>query len=83
LRYILRRLGFFILTIWAALTLNFLLPHLMPGNPAEVMVSKFRGELGPGQLHALEILFGLNTHQNLFQQYIGYLHHFLMCFVLL
>ena len=74
MRYILRRLGFFILTMWAALTLNFLLPHLMPGNPAEVMVSKFRGELGPGQLHSLEILFGLNTHQNLFQQYIGYLH---------
>jgi peptide/nickel transport system permease protein len=77
LRYILRRLGFFILTIWAALTLNFLLPHLMPGNPAEVMLSKFRGELGPGQLHSLQILFGLNTHQNLFQQYISYLHQLL------
>ena len=77
MRYILRRLGFFILTMWAALTLNFLLPHLMPGNPAEVMLSKFRGELGPGQLHSLEVLFGLNTHQNLFQQYISYLHQLL------
>jgi peptide/nickel transport system permease protein len=77
LRYVLRRLGFFILTMWAALTLNFLLPHLMPGNPAEVMLSKFRGELGPGQLHSLQVLFGLNTHQNLFQQYISYLHQLL------
>jgi peptide/nickel transport system permease protein len=77
LRYVLRRLGFFILTMWAALTLNFLLPHLMPGNPAEVMLSKFHGELGPGQLHSLEVLFGLNSHQNLFQQYVSYVHQLL------
>jgi peptide/nickel transport system permease protein len=77
LRYVLRRLGFFILTLWAALTLNFLLPRLMPGNPAEVMLSKFHGELSPGSLHALQVLFGLNTHQNLFQQYISYLHQLL------
>jgi peptide/nickel transport system permease protein len=77
LRYILRRLGFFILTMWAALTLNFVLPRLMPGNPAEVMASKFRGELSPNAMHSLEVLFGLNTHQNLFQQYISYLHQLL------
>ena len=77
MRYILRRLGFFILTVWAALTLNFLLPRLMPGNPATAMVSKFHGELSPGELHSLEILFGLNTHQNEFQQYVSYLHQLL------
>jgi peptide/nickel transport system permease protein len=77
LRYVLRRLGFFILTMWAALTLNFLLPRLMPGNPAEVMLSKFHGELTPGSLHSLEVLFGLNTHQNIFQQYISYVHQLL------
>jgi peptide/nickel transport system permease protein len=74
LRYVLRRLGFFILTLWAALTLNFLLPRLMPGNPALSMIAKFHGELSPNELNALQILFGLNTHQNLFQQYLGYLH---------
>jgi peptide/nickel transport system permease protein len=41
LRYALRRLGFFVLTLWAALTINFLLPRLMPGNPAEAMMAKF------------------------------------------
>jgi peptide/nickel transport system permease protein len=63
-----------VLTLWAALTLNFLLPRLMPGNPALAMVSKFHGEVGPGQLHALEILFGVDTHKNLFVQYFSYLH---------
>jgi peptide/nickel transport system permease protein len=74
LRYALRRLGFFVLTLWAALTLNFLLPRLMPGNPALAMMSKFHGELGPNALKALEILFGVNTHQSLISQYFGYLH---------
>ena len=74
MRYALRRFGFFLLTLWAALTLNFLLPRMMPGNPALAMISKFHGELGPGGLKALEILFGVNTHQSLISQYFSYLH---------
>ena len=46
MRFALRRLGFFALTLWAAVTLNFFLPRLMPGNPAEAMMGKFRG---PGE----------------------------------
>jgi peptide/nickel transport system permease protein len=74
LRFALRRLGFFVFTLWAALTLNFLLPRLMPGNPALAMLSKFHGQLGPGALHALEILFGVNTDKSLPAQYVTYLH---------
>jgi peptide/nickel transport system permease protein len=77
LRYALRRLGFFVLTLWAALTLNFLLPRLMPGNPALAMMSKFHGELSPKALNALEVLFGVNTHESLLGQYFGYLHQIL------
>jgi peptide/nickel transport system permease protein len=77
LRYALRRLGFFFLTLWAALTLNFLLPRLMPGNPALAMLSKFHGELSPNAQNALEILFGVNTHESLLSQYFGYLHQIL------
>ena len=74
MRFALRRLGFFVFTLWAALTLNFLLPRLMPGNPALAMLSKFHGQLGPGALHALEILFGVNTDKSLAAQYVSYLH---------
>src|SRR5450755_2865780 len=74
MRFALRRLGFFVLTLWAALTLNFLLPRLMPGNPALAMLSKFHGQLGPGTLHALEVLFGVNTHKPLIEQYFSYVH---------
>src|SRR6202789_4684226 len=74
MRYVLRRLGFFLLTLWAALTLNFLLPRLMPGNPAVAMLGKFHGNLTPQSLNALEILFGVNTHKSLPVQYVDYLH---------
>ena len=74
MRFALRRLGFFVITLWAALTLNFLLPRLMPGNPAEAMMAKFHGELTPQSLKALEILFGVQTHASLASQYVSYLH---------
>ena len=73
MRFALRRLGFFALTLWAALTLNFFLPRLMPGNPAEAMMTKFRGPVSPQALKALEIAFGVNTKQSLISQYFGYL----------
>ena len=75
MRFAARRLGFFVVTLWAALTLNFLLPRLMPGNPALAMLAKFHGQIGPGTLHALEVLFGVNTQQSLWSQYVAYLHH--------
>jgi peptide/nickel transport system permease protein len=74
LRFALRRLGFFVFTLWAALTINFLLPRLMPGNPALAMLAKFHGQITPGTLKALDILFGINTHESLPSQYVTYLH---------
>ena len=74
MRFVLRRLGFFVVTLWAAITLNFFIPRLMPGNPAEAMMSRYRGEhLNPQALNALEIAFGLKTHQSLLSQYVDYL----------
>jgi peptide/nickel transport system permease protein len=73
MRFALRRLGFFFLTLWAALTLNFLLPRLMPGNPALSMMAKFHGRLSGQALQALEVIFGVNTHQSLASQYVHYL----------
>ena len=61
MRFALRRLGFFALTLWAALTLNFFLPRLMPGNPAIAMMGKFRGPVSPQAFKALAVAFGLNT----------------------
>ena len=32
--------GLLLLTLWAAVTLNFLLPRLMPGTPADAAIAK-------------------------------------------
>jgi peptide/nickel transport system permease protein len=73
MRFALRRLGFFVLTLWAAVTLNFFLPRLMPGNPALAMMAKFHGRLSGQALNALEVIFGVGTHQSLLAQYFHYL----------
>ena len=71
--FVLRRIGFFALTLWTCITLNFMLPRLMPGNPALAMMAKFHGRLNGQALHALEIAYGVNTHQSLVSEYFQYL----------
>lgn len=58
MRYFANRLGFFALSLWAAITINFFLPRLMPGNPAEVLIARFQGRINPRILHAIELQFG-------------------------
>jgi peptide/nickel transport system permease protein len=72
-RFVLRRLGFFVITLWAAITANFLIPRLMPGNPALAMMARYRGHINPQALHALEIAFGVHNHQGLLSSYFAYL----------
>ena len=73
MRFILRRGGFFLLTLWAAVTLNFFLPRMMPGNPAIAMMGRFHGRVTGQGLIALENIFGVNTHASLPVQYLHYL----------
>src|ERR1700726_4659094 len=73
MRFVLRRLGFFALTLWVALTLNFLLPRLMPGNPALAVIGKFRGGISPQAVKVLEAQFGVGSHQSPVGQYFSYL----------
>jgi peptide/nickel transport system permease protein len=62
-----------VLTLWVALTLNFLLPRMMPGNPAQAAIANHKGVVSPAALKALEAQFGLNSHQSLIGQYFRYL----------
>jgi peptide/nickel transport system permease protein len=73
-RFLLRRLGFYLLAGWVALTLNFFLPRLMPGDPATALFARFRGRLAPEAMAALRETFGL-TDAPLWSQYLTYLGH--------
>jgi len=45
----------------------------MPGNPAIAMMAKFHGHLNPASLHAIEVAFGIHTHENIFVAYLQYI----------
>ena len=70
--YILRRLAFYFVAAWVALTLNFFLPRAMPGNAVQAIMSKFPN-LQPSAYHALEAMLGVGHPGSLWHQYVNYL----------
>lgn len=75
MKYFLRRIAFFLATLWAAVTLNFIIPRLEPGDPAEVMVRKLSGkdaQLDPAAVKAMRAMLGA-PDSNLLRQYVRYL----------
>lgn len=77
MRYFMRRFLFFLLTLWAAVTLNFIIPRLQPGDPAEAIVRQMVGQnksIDPAQLQAVRTMLGV-PNGNLLQQYFDYLNN--------
>jgi peptide/nickel transport system permease protein len=72
--HLLRRVGFYLVAFWASITLNFLIPRLAPGNPAQAMIANSQGRLQPQAIKALEAQFGV-TNAPLWQQYLQYLNN--------
>ncbi|QNE35611.1 ABC transporter permease [Leifsonia shinshuensis] len=72
MRFFARRLAFYVFTAWAAVTINFLLPRLMPGDPVQAVMERFSGQLSPDATAALATAFGLDKNQSLWSQYIDY-----------
>ena len=75
MRYVIRRFRALLITCWVALTVNFALPRLMPGNPVETMFARYQGKVSPSAISAMELDFGLNTKTGELGQYFDYLGH--------
>ncbi|MFL5734802.1 MAG: ABC transporter permease [Chloroflexia bacterium] len=73
MNYILRRLGFYLIALWAALTINFFLPRMLPGDPASTILGA-NPNMQPAQIEALRQALGF-TNDNLLGQYFTYLTH--------
>ncbi len=43
MRVISRRIGFYILTAIAAVTVDFLIPRVLPGNPVDAVLANMQG----------------------------------------
>jgi peptide/nickel transport system permease protein len=73
MRYFIQRLAFYAFTAWAAITINFFVPRLTPGDPVSAIMASYQGQMSTDAVHSLTVLFGLDKHQSMFQQYISYL----------
>jgi peptide/nickel transport system permease protein len=78
--YFLRKTGFYVVALWAALTLNFAIPRLLPGNPVDILLAKLQqrgGTVTPETREAYALLLGGDDSQPLWNQYVDYLNNLL------
>jgi peptide/nickel transport system permease protein len=71
---LLRRLLFYVATAWVAITLNFVIPRLMPGDPATIVVNRLaqRQPVTAATETAIRALFG-TPDESLWRQYLQYI----------
>jgi peptide/nickel transport system permease protein len=72
MRHLIQRLGFYLVALWASVTLNFLIPRLAPGNPVSAKLASMHGRISPAAIRALEIQYGISK-EPLLVQYLQYL----------
>jgi peptide/nickel transport system permease protein len=77
MRFFVRRGIFYLITLWAAITINFFLPRMMPGDPISALIASKQGQITPEQAESIRVLFGLDNQQSLWQQYTSYLNQIL------
>ncbi|HUY59900.1 MAG TPA: ABC transporter permease [Solirubrobacteraceae bacterium] len=70
--FLVRRLGFYVVAAWAAVTVNFFIPRAMPGNAVDTMMAKFPN-LQAQARRALQAEFGVGHQGSLLHQYWVYL----------
>jgi peptide/nickel transport system permease protein len=70
MRFLLQRLAFYLFTAWAAITLNFFIPRMIPGDPVMGLINRF--QMSTDAVQSLYVLFGLDKKASLWQQYVDY-----------
>ncbi len=76
MKYILKRLYFYLIAFFGAITLNFFLPRMMPGNPVQMYIASLYqggGTINPEMIRAVEKMYGFNTNEPLFISFINYI----------
>ena len=72
MKYFLQRIAFYVFTAWAAITLNFFIPRMIPGDPVTALLSRFQGQLSSDAIQSLYVLFGIDRDAGLWSQYLDY-----------
>ena len=75
MRWFARRLVFYVFALWVALTINFLLPRLMPGSPIDGILqhlSPAQLQANPGIVQTYEALLG-GGNNSIWEDYVTYM----------
>jgi peptide/nickel transport system permease protein len=72
MRYLLQRFAFYLFTAWAALTINFFIPRMIPGDPVKSLLARFQGQMNADAMKSLYVLFGINPNASLWSEYLDY-----------
>ena len=75
-RFLRRRLLFYVVAAFAAISINFLIPRLMPGNPVQLLFAQSQGRIDPRAVDAIKEQLGF-VEGPLIDQYIVYLRSIL------
>ncbi len=66
-----RRIGFYLVAAIAAVTLDFFIPRMVPGDPVLTALAQMKSA-PPQAIRALEIQYGVGTGQGLWGQYLHF-----------
>ena len=68
-----RRLGFYLVTAIVAISVDFMIPRIIPGNPVNAVLAKMQGVvITKATIRALELQFGVGTKASLWSQYLHF-----------
>jgi peptide/nickel transport system permease protein len=74
MRLLLRRLSFYVIAAWVALTISFFLPRVMPGNPVQEAISRATqsGVCNLECVNAIRLELGFGVHTSIWVQYLQF-----------
>jgi peptide/nickel transport system permease protein len=70
-RLFVRRIGFYLLAGFSAVTLDFFIPRMVPGDPVLTALAQMK-TAPPEAMKALELQYGVGTHQGIWAQYLHF-----------
>lgn len=72
MKYFARRFFIYAITAWAAVTINFFIPRMMPGDPVQSLINRKQGQISADAAASLYVLFGLDKDVGIVEQYFAY-----------
>lgn len=71
-KYLRKKLIIYIITFILAVTINFIIPRMMPGDPIQSLLSRFSGMEGGREILEEQLTLLFNLDQPLWEQYLNF-----------